>query len=97
MGSGDFSPSGKQGGNETAGSDIPPYNAEPMPPYQGKEDRSTRGALIGGIILITLGSIFLMDKFIPYISFHKLWPLILVVAGAVLIATSLADQKKKNK
>ncbi len=45
-----------------------------------------QGNLVAGLILITIGGIFLLDRFIPRIDFGDLWPLILIVAGiAVLI------------
>jgi phage shock protein C len=50
------------------------------------------GNLWGGIILIVLGAMFLVDRFVPNIDFGDLWPLILVVVGVILIAKSI--QKK---
>ncbi len=55
--------------------------------------RENRSGLIGGIILISLGLIFLANRFIPTINFGDLWPLLLVVLGGVLIATSFAERK----
>ena len=56
-----------------------------------------RNGLIGGIVLISLGMIFLANRFIPNINFHDLWPLVLVVIGGVLIATSFAERKSDKK
>ena len=56
-----------------------------------------RSGLIGGIILISLGLIFLANRFIPNINFGDLWPLLLVVLGGVLIATSYAERKGDKK
>ena len=42
-----------------------------------------RGGLVGPAILITVGTIFLMDRWFPDFSFHRLWPLILIVIGLV--------------
>ena len=50
-----------------------------------KPERSD-GNLWGGIILIALGSIFLIDRFVPRIDFGDLWPIILIVVGAILIS-----------
>ncbi len=52
------------------------------------------GNLIAGLVLITIGVIFLVDRFIPRIYFSDLWPLILLVAGIVLIRIGY---KKKQK
>jgi len=50
-------------------------------------------SVIGGLILITLGVIFLADEFVPWFDFGKLWPLILVAVGAGI----LWNQNRKNK
>lgn len=61
-------------------------------PGQNK-DRRNDGNLWGGLILITLGAVFLIDRFVPRIHFGDLWPVILVVIGIILI--SKAYQPKK--
>jgi phage shock protein C len=58
-----------------------------------RKERNT-GGLIGGLVLITLGCLFLIDRFIPNIDFGDLWPVLLVVIGAVLIATNLSGKSK---
>jgi len=73
-------------------------NAQNQEPFNQKADNkipqdSNRGGLIGGVILITLGLMFLADRFIPRIDFGDLWPLILIVAGVLVIQQSY----KKNK
>jgi hypothetical protein len=42
-----------------------------------------RGGLVGPVILITIGTLFLLDRWWPDYSFHRLWPVILIVIGAV--------------
>lgn len=97
MGSGDpASPPPPPGVFGTDSAESKAYTAEPIPPFDSKPERSNRGGLIGGLVLITLGSIFLADRFIPRIDFGDLWPIILVVVGAVLIVTNIADRDKKN-
>ncbi len=67
-------------------------------PFNIPVKSENRNGLIGGIVLITLGLIFLANRFIPNINFSDLWPLGLVVLGGVLIATSIAERKKgKNE
>ena len=41
--------------------------------------------VFGGIILISIGILFLLDNFLPYFHFTDYWPLILIVIGIVLI------------
>lgn len=46
-----------------------------------------KGKLWGGVFLIFLGLLFLLDSFIPKtFSFDKLWPLILIVIGVLVLA-----------
>lgn len=52
------------------------------------------GNLWGGLILITLGGIFLIDRFVPRIDFGDLWPLILIVVGIILITKSIQQTKQ---
>lgn len=52
-----------------------------------------RGSLIGGLVLITLGALFLADEFIPHVSFSDLWPIILVVIGIGLLINSFSGRK----
>jgi len=54
----------------------------------------TDGSLIVGIILITLGGIFLIDRFIPRIDFGDIWPVILIVVGLIIIGTNLQTKNK---
>jgi hypothetical protein len=41
--------------------------------------------LIGGIILIALGLLFLLGKLLPDFSFSDYWPVLLIVIGAGLL------------
>ncbi|MCB2219706.1 MAG: PspC domain-containing protein [Bacteroidetes bacterium] len=64
---------------------------EPSTPK--KHDRGD-GNLWGGLILITLGAIFLIDRFVPRIDFGDLWPVILIVVGVILISKAYQQPKK---
>ena len=52
------------------------------------------GSLMGGLILIALGIIFLIERFIPWVSFGDLWPLILVFVGVALIISNYSKTKQ---
>ena len=41
--------------------------------------------VFGGIILICIGILFLLDNFLPHFHFGDYWPLILIVIGVALI------------
>ena len=46
-------------------------------------------AIRGPIVLIALGSLFAIDHFGPY-SFTQTWPVLLIVAGAMLLFERMA-------
>ncbi len=74
---------------EDKNSEIHPESMEKQ-----KKQQKNDGNLWGGLILITLGAIFLIDRFVPRIDFGDLWPLILIVVGVILISKNY--QKPKN-
>lgn len=76
-------------GNEPGSTDSP---GEP-PVYPVHRNN---GALIGGLILISIGGLFLIDRLLPHINFrfHDFWPIIIVIAGIVLIYSSFTGIKK---
>lgn len=51
------------------------------------------GGLIVGIILITLGGMFLISRLVPHIDFQDIWPVILIVVGLVIIAGNFRVKK----
>jgi phage shock protein PspC (stress-responsive transcriptional regulator) len=58
-----------------------------------KKHEKNDGNLWAGLILITLGGIFLIDRFVPRIDFGDLWPLILIVVGVILITKSVQQTR----
>lgn len=52
--------------------------------------------LIAGLVLITIGLIFLLERFIPNINISHLWPIILVVIGVGIIIRTFSNKKLKN-
>ena len=52
----------------------------------------TRG-LMGPVVLITLGVLFLIDQYSHRYSFTELWPILLIVIGVVKVAQSLASKE----
>jgi phage shock protein C len=82
-----------QGADNTAAHSTPGHTAGPTEPFSFPVKKENKNGLIGGVVLIALGLIFLANRFIPNINFGDLWPLVLVVLGGVLIATSFAERK----
>ena len=81
----------------TPGNTAEPQNPEPTstastPIPQTKE--RNRGSFIGGMVLITLGVLFLADELIPQINFGDLWPVILIVVGVGLLINAVTKRNR---
>jgi phage shock protein C len=61
----------------------------PTPSSPGERKRD-RGSVIGGIVLIVIGLLFLADRFLD-VSFGDIWPLILVAIGGAMLWRSRDD------
>lgn len=48
-------------------------------------DGSNKAQLGIGLFLILLGVIFLINNFFPWLSFWKLWPVLLIFAGIIML------------
>jgi phage shock protein C len=59
--------------------------------------RKYTGSMIGGIILIGIGALILATRVIPNLFFSDLWPFVLVVAGIILIVTSMNQTNRKDQ
>jgi hypothetical protein len=46
---------------------------------------------MGPVVLIVVGTLFLLGRFTE-VGFHQLWPVLLVVIGALLLAESSASR-----
>ncbi|HXX60053.1 MAG TPA: DUF5668 domain-containing protein [Candidatus Sulfotelmatobacter sp.] len=51
-------------------------------------DNERRGAIVGGLFLVLLGLAFLAQELVPDLDIGRFWPVILVIIGAALIASS---------
>lgn len=70
----------------------------PQPPYLKKKQRKGNIRFAVGVALVLLGVSFLMEEFdlLPYwFDFEKLWPVIFIVLGVLLI--SRAPKKSRDK
>ncbi|MEI7500259.1 MAG: PspC domain-containing protein [Bacteroidota bacterium] len=88
---------------QQSSNDAPGYNAEA--PKTEPTSTSTqvpqtkqrnKGSLIGGLILITLGALFLADELIPQINFGDLWPVILIVIGVGLLINAITKRNRNT-
>jgi phage shock protein PspC (stress-responsive transcriptional regulator) len=63
-----------------------------------KSKRKRESGFISGVILIALGSFFLLDQFelVPdWVSFGKLWPLALIIPGLVMLVNTSKNAEAK--
>ncbi len=63
---------------------------------EAREKKKMEGSLIGGAILIVLGTIFLAQRFIPHIHFRSLWPILLISLGLILIFGNMPRKNNDN-
>lgn len=45
------------------------------------------------VILILLGVLFLVGEFVPRLGLHRTWPVILIVAGLLMLARSVGPPR----
>ena len=64
------------------------------PPPVPQTKQRNKGSLIGGLVLITLGVLFLADELIPQVNFEDLWPVILIVIGAGLLINAVTKRDR---
>lgn len=74
---------------------VPPFNPG-MPPFAVKPKKSSNAGLVAGIALVLFGSFFLLEQLdvIPFLSFHDVWPVILIIMGAVIIFSGIEKKPK---
>ena len=60
---------------------VPPQPAPPPAP----EKHQGRGSIVGGLVLLVIGLLFLGQNFLPDFNFGDWWPLILVAIGVGML------------
>ncbi|HNS16531.1 MAG TPA: DUF5668 domain-containing protein [Bacteroidales bacterium] len=80
---------------ETINTPNPVPAGPPAGPKDPKKEK-TNGSLVAGIILITIGILFLMNRFLPRIHFGDLWPVLLIVGGIILVYNAYKDKNKNQ-
>ena len=75
--------------NETSNQTESGFKPGQEPAKPPKND----GNLWAGLILITLGGIFLIDRFVPRIDFGDLWPLIRMWVRVIRITKSVQQTR----
>jgi len=75
----------EQPGESTMSTPIDPQQPGTPPPTPKPENPPQRGSVVGGLVLVVLGLLFLGDQFLPDFHFGDWWPLILVAIGAGML------------
>jgi hypothetical protein len=57
---------------------------------------SGRGAIVGGIILIGLGALFLAREIVPDFEVGRLWPIASVALGIALVLLSIRPGRARD-
>lgn len=60
-----------------------------------EEDRIQKRKIVGGLILIVIGGLFLLYTFFPWFAWGKFWPVILIAIGAVILIDSMRKKKQQ--
>ena len=58
--------------------------------------RTGHRPVIGGLVLVTLGILLLLDSLVPNLNFHQLWPILLIVIGGALITVAFSPNKNNS-
>ena len=58
---------------------------------QKYEKKPVNGALIASLILIFIGMVALIDNFTPIVWIWKLWPVLIILVGVVILINSLKN------
>ncbi len=77
------------------------YEVEEMPSsgdtfLSGMDENAKNGALWGGVLLIAIGVLFLIDKLIPAIRFSDIWPVILIAVGVIMVYNAYQDNDENS-
>ncbi|MDT8324588.1 MAG: PspC domain-containing protein [Bacteroidota bacterium] len=56
-----------------------------------------KGSLYGGIVLIVIGMLFLLDNFIPGFGFEDFWPLLLIAVGGGMLWNSWPQRNEDEE
>ena len=60
------------------------------------DSEERRGMIIGGLITIGVGLLFLLNNFNVIPGMHKMWPVIPVIVGVALIIGAFSKKKKTD-
>ena len=68
-----------------------------MTDEQSKEAETRSGKLIGGLIVLGVGILFLLVNYDIIPSLNRSWPFFMIIVGVALIIGSFVKKKKKTE
>lgn len=74
--------------------ELTPVHEENHVEIKPSQNEKGDSSIILGIILILIGLFFVLERIIKTFAFHKYWPVILILAGIVVIIFSLQKTKQ---
>lgn len=79
------------------GSDKYDDTIDITPNEEPKEERKpNNGPLIAGLILVFIGLVALIDNFTPFAWIWKLWPVVLIIIGVVILINSSKNRNNEQ-
>jgi phage shock protein C len=57
--------------------------------FDNKTKKTDSGNIYAGVILISIGALFLLDRYFPEIDFRDIWPWSLIAVGGLLLFKGL--------
>ena len=69
-----------------AAEDTPPADAQTG---TAKKHEPGKGSFYGGVVLVVIGTLFLLDNFIPSFGFDDFWPVLLIAIGGSMLWHSM--------
>lgn len=76
--------------NDSSGEQYSPDNTD------NSKHHKNRGNMTGGLILIGIGLLFLLDNLISSIDFGDLWPVFIIIAGIAILLNTFNQPKNKK-
>lgn len=70
---------------------------EPWPAAEHSGAQSYRSSFFGGIALIVIGVLFLLDNFIPGFGLDHFWPVLLIVVGGAMLWNTSSRSRNENE
>jgi Domain of unknown function (DUF5668) len=62
-----------------------------------RKDSDWRGGVIGGVIMLGVGTLFLLSNLELIPDIHVMWPVIVMIVGLALILGSLRKGRKPDR